>query len=146
MQLLILEFSADYYTRPAGIISLLMLTITYRQSLYIYIYIYINTQVRFNNHATRSLYRIMVMATSVMGVIKMGNTVPRGGLGPTSLAFRASGLPLHHIGSLILPLCYVYAAPCLRGQCRLLQCNHYKQALYQAVQCNLYKQILSYAV
>ena len=38
------------------------------------------------------------MATSVMGVTTMGNTVPRVGFEPTSLAFRASVLPLHHIG------------------------------------------------
>ena len=29
-----------------------------------------------------SLYRIMVMATSVMGVMKMGSTVPKVGLEP----------------------------------------------------------------
>ena len=44
----------------------------------------------------------MVTATSVMVVTKMGNTVPRVGLEPTSLAFRASVLPLHlhHVVSL----------------------------------------------
>ena len=50
----------------------------------------------------------------------MGNTVPKAGFKPTSLAFRASVLPLHHIGSLMSPLyprLPVYAAPCLRGQC-----------------------------
>ena len=47
---------------------------------------------------SHSLYRIMVMATSVVGVMKMRNTVPRVGLKSTSLAFRASVLPLHHIG------------------------------------------------
>ena len=34
----------------------------------------------------------------VVGVMKMGNTVPRVGLEPTSLAFWASVLPLHHVG------------------------------------------------
>ena len=34
---------------------------------------------------------------SVVGVTKMGNTLPRAGLEPTYLAFRASGLSLHHI-------------------------------------------------
>ena len=46
--------------------------------------------------------------------MKMGNIVPRAGLKHTSLAFR--------MGSLMSPLypCPpVYAAPCLRGQCRL---------------------------
>ena len=33
----------------------------------------------------------------VMGVMKMGITVPREGLEPTSLAFRASVLPLPHV-------------------------------------------------
>ena len=39
-----------------------------------------------------------------MGVTKIGNIVSRMGLVPTSLAFRGSVLPLHHIGSLISPL------------------------------------------
>ena len=34
-------------------------------------------------------------STSVMGVMKIGNTVPRVGLEPTSLAFWAIVLPLH---------------------------------------------------
>ena len=33
----------------------------------------------------------------VVGVMKMGNIVPRVGLEPTSVAFRASVLPLHHL-------------------------------------------------
>ena len=59
----------------------------------------------------------------VVGMMKMRNIVPRVGLEPTSLAFRASMLPLHHIGSLIsslYPHPPVYATPCLRGSCRLL--------------------------
>ena len=55
-----------------------------------------------------------------MGEMKMGNIVPRVGIGPTSLAFRASMLPLHHAGfltSLLYPHPPVYAAPCLRGEC-----------------------------
>ena len=39
-----------------------------------------------------------------MGVMKIGNIVPRAGFEPTSLAFRASVLPLHHMGSLMSPL------------------------------------------
>ena len=34
----------------------------------------------------------------VVGVMKMGNNVPRAGLEPTSLTFWASVRPLHHIG------------------------------------------------
>ena len=44
------------------------------------------------------------MATSLIGVMKMGNIVPRAGLEPTSLAFWASVLPLHHLGPLMSPL------------------------------------------
>ena len=58
-----------------------------------------------------------------MGVMKMGNTVPRAGFEPTSLAFRASVPPLHCVGSLtslLYPCLHMYAAPCLRDQCRLL--------------------------
>ena len=49
--------------------------------------------------------------------MKMGNIVPRARLEPTSL-------PLLHVGSLMSPLYRrppVYAAPCLRAQCGLLQ-------------------------
>ena len=44
----------------------------------------------------RSLCRILVTATNVAGVIKMGNIVPRAGLEEIPLAFRASVLPLHN--------------------------------------------------
>ena len=64
------------------------------------------------------------METNVVGVTKMGNILPRVGIEHTSLAFQASVLTLHHVGSL-MSLLYlrppVCAAPCLRGQCRLLQ-------------------------
>ena len=33
-----------------------------------------------------------------MGVMKMGNTMPRAGIDPTSMTFRDSVLPLHNIG------------------------------------------------
>ena len=82
--------------------------------------LHIHTPGKFNNHTVHNLYRIRVMATSVMGV-KIGNTVPRAGLKPTSLAFQASVLPLHYIGSMmssLYPCPPDYAAPCLRGQCR----------------------------
>ena len=94
------EVSADYYTRPPGIVSLVMLTITYIQAMALHIH----TQGRFNNHTVHSLYRIMVMTTSVIGVMKMENTVPRAGIKTTSMAFRASVLPLHHVGSMMSPL------------------------------------------
>ena len=62
-----------------------------------------------------------VIYSIVVGVIKMGYIMSR--VEPTSLAFWASVLTLHHAGSLMSPLyphLPVYAAPCLRGQCRLL--------------------------
>ena len=55
--------------------------------------------------------------------MKMGNIVPRVRIEPTSLAFRASVLPLDHIGSLmssLYPCPPVYADPCLRGEWILL--------------------------
>ena len=58
---------------------------------------------------------------NVMGVMKIGNIVHRAELEPTSLAFQASVLSLHHIGSLmsaLFPCLPVYVALCLRGQCR----------------------------
>ena len=70
-------------------------------------------------------------STSVMSDMKMGNIVPRAGIKSTSLVFRASVLPLHHIGSLLMLPLYprppVREAPCLRGHCRLL---HYQRSHY----------------
>ena len=57
-----------------------------------------DTQGRFNNHTACSLSSILVMATSVVGVMKMGNIVPIAGLEPTSPGFRATVLPFHHVG------------------------------------------------
>ena len=83
------------------------------------------TQCRFTNNTAHSLYRIIVMATSVTGVMKY---CAQSGFEPTSLVFWASVLlPLHHVGSLmswLYPRLSVYAAPCLRGQCRRLQKLH----------------------
>ena len=132
MQLLTLQISADYYIHPPGIISLLMLTITYIQATPLHVH---HTQGRFNNHSAHSLYRIMVMATSVMDVMKMENIVPRVGLEPTSLVFQASLLPFHHISSLtslLYPRPPVYAAPCLRGQCRLLHSSPWNYKSFNA--------------
>ena len=98
--LLASEVSADYYTCTPGIVSLLLLTITYMLAMALHLH----TQGRFNNHTVYSLYRTLVTTTSVVGVIKMGSTVPRVALKPTSLAFRASVLPFHHVGSLCPPV------------------------------------------
>ena len=43
-----------------------------------------------------------------VGVMKMGNIVPRMAVEPTSMALRASVLPLHHVGSLMSPLYPLY--------------------------------------
>ena len=102
------------HSPPPKIVSLLILTSRYIQAMAIHMH----TQGRFNNHTAHSL----VTATSVTGVTKMGNIVPRAGLKPTSLAFWTSVLPLHHIGplmSLLYPRPPVYTTPCLRGQCSL---------------------------
>ena len=58
-----------------GIVSLLMLTIIYMTC---HIHTYIHTQGRFDNH-TQCVSRIMIAEPSVMGVMNMGNIVPRGG-------------------------------------------------------------------
>ena len=41
---------------------------------------------------------IATINSIVVDVVKMGNTVPKAGLVPTSLAFQARVLTLHHIG------------------------------------------------
>ena len=68
----------------------------------------------------------LVDLTTVLGVMKIGNIVPRAGIEPTFLAFRASVLLLHHIGSPMSPCLPVYAGPCLRRQCRLLHSSPWK--------------------
>ena len=67
-----------------------MLTITYIVAVTIHIY----AQGRLNNDRTHSLHRILLMATSVVGVMKMGNIVPRVRIEPTCLAFWASVLTI----------------------------------------------------
>ena len=69
------EVSADYYTRPPGIVSLLTLTITYIQA----VYFCIHTQGRFNNYIVCAVYRIMVTAKSVLGVMARDKIEPRAG-------------------------------------------------------------------
>ena len=41
-------------------------------------------------------YSYIIIIYIVMGMMKMGNTVPRAGLKPIFLSFQASVLPLHH--------------------------------------------------
>ena len=73
--------------------------------------------------------------------MKSGNIVPRVGIEPTSLAFPVSVLSLHRVGSMMSPLyphLPVYAAPCLRGQRRLL---HSFRLIHQRQRCvtNMYE-------
>ena len=85
MQLLTSEVSAAYYTRPPGIVSLSMLTITYTHAITSNTY----TESRFNNYTVNtldSLYNYHTHGTSVMSVMKIGNIMPRAGIEPTSVA------------------------------------------------------------
>ena len=58
--------SAVYYTHLHGIVSLLILTIIYIQA----VTSHTDTQGRFSDHTVHSLYMIMVMETSTIGVWK----------------------------------------------------------------------------
>ena len=102
MQLRTSEVSSDYYSRPPGIVSLLMLTITYEQAMALQLHIH--NQGSFHNHTVHTLYRIMVMTLVSWLCMKIGNIALRAEFKPTFLAFWASVLPLHHIGSLISAL------------------------------------------
>ena len=107
---------------PPGIISLLLLTITYIQTVtshtYMYVCVYVCTQGSFNDHRAHSLYRILVKATMVVGVIKMGNIVSRVAIEPISLAFQASVLTIipHRLPDVTtIPMPTLHVAPCLTG-------------------------------
>ena len=77
MQLLTSKVSADYYTRPPGILSLVILTITYIQAI---------ARVGETTIQHVACTGSMVTVASVVGVMKMGNTTPRVGLEGTSLS------------------------------------------------------------
>ena len=81
MQLLASEVSADYYTRPPGVVSLLMLTVTYIQAMNYLTFTYTGYV-----QQPYSVYLIQNPShdTSVVGVMKIGNIVPRAGIKPTS--------------------------------------------------------------
>ena len=64
---------------------------------------------------------------TVTGVMKMENIVARAGIEPTSLTFRASVLPLHHVGkfpdvtTMPMPtMSMQLLASEIQGQCRQL--------------------------
>ena len=56
--------------------------------------VHIPKQSRFNNYSVDSLYRVMVTETSVVGVMKMGKSVPRAENKPISLALQARMLTI----------------------------------------------------
>ena len=92
-------------------------------------------------HSPMSLlfYQILRWYISVMGVMKMGNIVPKAGIEPITLVLQPSVLPLHHVGSLMSPLYPhppVYVAACLRGQCRVLHSSP-----WNCKSCNAYNYI-----
>ena len=75
--------------------------ITYIQAMTLYI----RTQDKFNDHTVWSLHMVHVMATSIVDVMKMRTILPRVEIKHSSLAFRASALPLHYIGITMSPPC-----------------------------------------
>ena len=67
------------------------------------------------------MYAKLSLEDIVVDVMKMGNTVPKAGIEPRSLAFSV------HIGSLMSPICPClpdYAATSVRGQYSLLHSSH----------------------
>ena len=90
MQFLAWEVSADYYTRPPGIVSLLILTITYKQSSHIHIYTHRVGSINIQCIALQDPGR----DTSAEGVLKIGNIVPRVGIKHTSVAFQVRVLTI----------------------------------------------------
>ena len=105
-----------YYTHPTGIASLLMLTIICIQAMVLHIH----TQGRFNNHSACSLYRILVMAPVLWMWWKWEILC----LEQESDPHLWHAQPVCHHYTILMPSPYprlfVYAAPCLRGQCRQL--------------------------
>ena len=89
MQLLTSEVSALLHSSS--------LNCTYRQWTYIYIY----------RVGSTTIHCIACPGSwswcECHGCDETGNTVPRAGLKPTSLAFQASVLPFHYVGFLISP-------------------------------------------
>ena len=68
----------------------------------------------------------MHIKKSVVGVMKIGNIVPRAGIEPTPRAFQASVLRYHHIGIVVTSgSLTVYGAHCLRGQFTVMNCKSF---------------------
>ena len=84
-----------------------------------YVYLYVGI---FTHHIAHTEF--MVTAASVMGVIKIGNIVPRAGMEPTSLASLASVLTitplrLPDVTTLPKPTCLCGSLPdTVTGQCK----------------------------
>ena len=78
--------------------------------------------------------------STVMGVMKMGNTVSRVGLEPTYLAFQASVLPFHCIGSLLSPL-YPRPPVCVWLLVSEVSADYYTRPLgFVSLQLHTYRQ------
>ena len=78
--------------------------------------LHLPTQGRVNYYKTHSLCGIMVTATSLIGVIKMGNTAPRVRLEPTYLVIGTSVLTitpprLRDVTTLPAPTCLCSSLP-----------------------------------
>ena len=103
-ELLASEVSADYYTHPPGIVSLLMLTMV--NGLYIYIHRASSTTIQ---HAALQDHG---HSNQCRGWIKTRNSVPRTGLEPTYLASLASVLPSHPaVTTIPTPTCLCSSLP-----------------------------------
>ena len=106
MQLIASEVSTDYYSHPAGIVKLLMLTIACMQAMELHIL----TQGRFNNHTTMHLVQDPGHGASLMDIMNVGN-------------LWHSKPVCYNVGSVMSPLYPrppVYEIHCLGGQYRLL--------------------------
>ena len=85
------------------------------------IMVHIHTLGRFNNHAPYSFTGFWSQH-QCHGDEEIGNSMPRAGIKPTLLEFQANVLTnTPHRFPDITTLPHAYVAPCLRGQCRLLQ-------------------------
>ena len=74
------------------------------------------------------IYSLLIYIYFVVGVTKMGTTMPRTGIEPTSLPFRASVVPLHNEGSLLSPLYPAHL--CVRLLASEVSASYYNIYLY----------------
>ena len=138
MQLLASEVSADYYNNYTSTYS----SWNYKSfNAYNYIHTGSGLSYTFTGQIPRpysmQLEQDPGHGTGVMGVTKIGNTVPRAGFEPIYLTFRPSVLTLHHIGfpdvtAIPTPTCLCSSLPQSRGQCRLLHMSPWNYKSFNA--------------